>query len=336
MHVSSPEILLITNQERVRDYENPTKIIAGKPWNIGLFPLPDGLSVKNYNETYAELHKCGYNPITQSSPMSLFGGNIGPTGYNYQVRGVVVPRPNKASREGKPGFLALKRPSIIQLAQDAEKQMLRYLSEHDPKTLEMCQWFKDNVPEELRVCGTMFNAMALVGDLRDGTNHIHVDKNDLCSLIIMLGKDIEGGSTRYYDGPNAGNSGNIVHEEPFVHGKFQVGPYETTVHDGEPWKGRRGIISFYINRPMFQHFQKYGRLKYDAYLNGNTDDKLIVKYGKPKYDAWKKLIKKHGPDKYDESWFDGNTEPLVRPVRARGKWTDLLLADEKLTPIQWS
>jgi len=36
------------------------------------------------------------------------------------------------------------------------------------------------------------------------------------------------------------------------------------------------------------------------------------------------------------SLFDGNTEPLVRPVRARGKWTDLLLADEKLTPIQWS
>ena len=84
---------------------------------------------------------------------------------------------------------------------------------------------------------------------------------------------------------------------------------------------------------MFQHFQKYGRLKYDAWLNGNTDDKLIAKYGKDKYDAWKKLIKKHGPDKYDESWFDGNTEP---PVRARGKWADLLIADEKLTPIQWS
>ena len=42
-------------------------------------------------------------------------------------------------------------------------------------------------------------------------------------------------------------------------------------------------------------------------------------------DSDDKLIAKHG-----------NTEPLVRPVRARGKWTDLLLADEKLTPIQWS
>jgi hypothetical protein len=312
------------------------QVIAGKPWNIGPFPLPAEFSMENYDDTYAELHKRGYTPSTQSSPMSLFGGNIGTTSPKYQVGGVIVPRPNTASREGKPGFLALKRPSIIQLAQDAEKQMLRYLSEHDPKTLEMCQWFKDNVPEELRVCGTMFNAMALVGDLRDGTNHIHVDKNDLCSLIIMLGKDIEGGSTRYYDGPNAENPGNIVHEEPFVHGKYQVGPYEATVHDGEPWKGRRGIISFYINRPMYQHFRKYGRLKYDAWLNGNTDDKLIATYGKDQYDAWKKDIKNTDSTKHEVSLFDGNTEPLMRPVRPRGKWPDLLLADEKLTPIQWS
>jgi hypothetical protein len=54
-----------------------TKIIAGKPWNIGQLRLPDELSVKNYAKIYAKLHKLGYNPTTISALMSLFGGNIG-------------------------------------------------------------------------------------------------------------------------------------------------------------------------------------------------------------------------------------------------------------------
>jgi hypothetical protein len=41
-----------------------------------------------------------------------------------------------------------------------------------------------------------------VGDLRNGNNHIHTDKNDICSLIIMFGANISGGNTLYYDGPN--------------------------------------------------------------------------------------------------------------------------------------
>ena len=42
-----------------------TKIIAGKPWNIGQLRLPDELSVKNYAKIYAKLHKLGYNPTTK-------------------------------------------------------------------------------------------------------------------------------------------------------------------------------------------------------------------------------------------------------------------------------
>jgi hypothetical protein len=126
-------------------------------------------------------------------------------------------------------------------------------------------WFKDKVPTELRVCGTIFNAMALVGDLRNGFNHIHTDDNDICSLIIMLGTDILGGGTSYYDGPNANAPGNLVHTEPFVHGKFQVGPFESKVHAGDPWKGRRGIISFYVNNNMLNHFREYGCSLYNEW-----------------------------------------------------------------------
>ena len=247
--------------------------IAGKPWQIDNLPLPDELSVENYDATYADIHKLGYiYTQSRSADMSLYGGTVMATCKAYQVGGVVVPRPNTACREGESGYHVLQRPYVVQLAQAAEHKMIQYLSKHDPETLQDCFWFKENVPAELRVCGTMFNAMALVGNLRDGNNHIHVDKNDICSLIVMFGKNIKGGSTRYYDGPNDKEPGNIVHTEAFVHGKYQVGPFETTVHDGQPWKGRRGIISFYINRQMFAHFKKYGRVKYDAWLDGNTDN----------------------------------------------------------------
>ena len=248
-------------------------ILAGKPWQVGPLSLPGELSVENYEATYADIHKLGYiYTQSRSADMSLFGGTVMATCKAYQVGGVVVPRPNTACREGKSGYHVLQRPYVVQLAQAAEHKMIQYLSKHDPETLQDCVWFKENVPAELRVCGTMFNAMALVGDLRDGNNHIHVDKNDICSLIVMFGKNIKGGSTRYYDGPNDKEPGNIVHTEAFVHGKYQVGPFETTVHDGQPWKGRRGIISFYINRQMFAHFKEYGRVKYDAWLAGNTDN----------------------------------------------------------------
>ena len=45
-------------EERVRDYEKSTKIIAGKPWNIGPFSLHAEFSMENYDETYVEYHKC--------------------------------------------------------------------------------------------------------------------------------------------------------------------------------------------------------------------------------------------------------------------------------------
>eukprot|EP01047_Picozoa_sp_COSAG01_P045682 COSAG01_NODE_4229_length_5223_cov_118.477752_2_plen_188_part_00 len=176
-----------------------------------------------------------------------------------------MPRPNKQSIPGMPGYAALQLPHVIALAQAAEAKMITYLRMHDTETLENVLWFKANVPSELRVCGTMFNAMTLVGDLRDGENHIHVDNNDLCSLIVMFGSGISGGNTLYYDGHKAKQPGNLVHSEPFLHGKFQVGPFESKVHAGEHWTGRRGIISFYVNEAMFKHFQKYGTAKYDAW-----------------------------------------------------------------------
>eukprot|EP01047_Picozoa_sp_COSAG01_P023467 COSAG01_NODE_1420_length_10367_cov_10.597098_9_plen_551_part_00 len=241
-------------------------MIAGAPFTIGIMALPDEFSAENYDTTYNRLHRIGYNGYpTQSSPMSIFGGTIGPTSNTYKQDGIIMPRPNAASRPGSKGYATMNEPYVAALAASAEEKMLAYLETHDPDTLKKVRWFKANVPAELRVSGTIFNAMTLVGDLRNGNNHIHIDKNDICSLIIMFGANISGGNTLYYDGPNDKAPGNIVHSEPFAHGKFQVGPFETKVHAGESWKGRRGIISFYVNKQIFDHFQKYGCSLYEQW-----------------------------------------------------------------------
>ena len=44
---------------------------------------------------------------------------------------------------------------------------------------------------------------------------------------------------------------------PFKHGRFQVGPFDQVKHAGGFWSGPRGILSFYVNRAMYEHFLKH-------------------------------------------------------------------------------
>ena len=220
--------------------------------------LPSEFSIQNYEDTYALLYKCGYKYPCKSAKMSIFGGTIFPSSNKFTINGIVSPRPNSASKLGSSGYDVMKSTFFMKLVAIAEYCMLYYLKVYDPKTLQKVLWFKQHVPPELRVSGTIFNGCALVGNLMDGYNHIHVDKNDMCSLIVMLGNNVIGGDTLYYSGESPSNPGRCVHSEPFYHGKFQVGPFQKVVHAGSHWKGPRGIISFYINKQLYQHFRTYG------------------------------------------------------------------------------
>lgn len=126
------------------------------------------------------------------------------------------------------------------------------------------------IPTELRIADTCFTALALVGDLKPGDNHPHVDDNDIISLFTTVGdSDVTGGRTLYYDGGSAfkkkdpsGTCGKVIADTPFKHGQYQVGPFESVVHGGEPWTGRRGVLSFYLNKGIFDHFKTYGTQHY--------------------------------------------------------------------------
>ena len=173
-------------------------------------------------------------------------------------------------KPGEPGQETLRKQWLVDTAKEAETIALQYaLGLPDKRLHNTLLEAKRIIPEELTVCGTIFTAVAAVGDLQNGHNHKHVDSNDIISLIIQVGKGVTGGKTTYYDGSNVnkndveGPCEKIAHQVPFMHGTYQIGPFENVVHEGEPWKGKRGGISFYLNAGIMEHFKTYGQQPYD-------------------------------------------------------------------------
>eukprot|EP00547_Thalassionema_nitzschioides_P012187 CAMPEP_0194260948 /NCGR_PEP_ID=MMETSP0158-20130606/45773_1 /TAXON_ID=33649 /ORGANISM="Thalassionema nitzschioides, Strain L26-B" /LENGTH=829 /DNA_ID=CAMNT_0039001053 /DNA_START=55 /DNA_END=2542 /DNA_ORIENTATION=- len=244
-------------------------------FSIGAISLPPDFSESGYVETYRQIFDNSYKyAAVTSAPMAILGSTIFPTHRKYSIEGEFVPRVNACSKKGTAGWKIMQMPGLIALAKSAEAEVEKHLRKHDRETLEQVLLFKNLAPENVRFCGTFFNAMALVGDLRDGFNHKHKDKNDLCSIIVMLGAGVEGGGTLYYN-----DEGKEVHREPFEHGKSQVGPFHQVLHSGEQWKGPRGILTFYTSKKMYQHFKKYGCELLEKHSGLGEKQKLGVERG---------------------------------------------------------
>lgn len=233
-------------------------IVRGCVFSVGIISLPDDFSVFNYHATYREIYKAGYRPPNcVSAPMSILGSTAFSTQKDYMVDGVFVPRLNQHTREGTAGWKMLQLPSLRKVAKDAESVMLNHLREHDRETFSKVLLFRVLVPNHLRICGTIFSSVALVGDLSDNHNHRHRDKGDLCTIFITLGKGIQGGSTLYWGGKHKGVGDRVSHSEKFCHGKFQVGPFDRVDHAGDHWIGPRGVICFYCNKKIYHHFLEH-------------------------------------------------------------------------------
>ena len=82
---------------------------------------------------------------------------------------------------------------------------------------------KTIIPEQLRMCKSCFNVMALVGTMKykTGSNNCHCDRNHLVSIIITLGtEDVIGVNTVYYGGVRKEELGDVLHSTKFVHGQY--------------------------------------------------------------------------------------------------------------------
>ena len=153
--------------------------------------------------------------------------------------------------------------------------MNTHLEKHDPKLLLQLKHFKEDSPDSLRLAGTWFTGMAIIGNLKinknkeKNHNHPHKDRNDMCSIFLQLGINVIGGETLYFD-----HSGeNIVHKEQFEHGKFQVGPFDQSIHGANYWtEGCRGVISLYTNRLIYDHLDTFDTDVFDRW-NVNSGEK---------------------------------------------------------------
>ena len=230
-------------------------IVRGNVFSVGMIDLPDDFSVNNYDITYRNIYKTGYQPSNcVSAPMSILGSTAFSTHRDHMVDGIFVPRLNHRTREGTAGWKMLQLPSLRKVAKIAESEVLKHLRKHDRETFSKVLLSRLLVPDHLRICGTIFSSVALVGDLSDNHNHRHRDKGDLCSIFITLGKGIQGGSSLYWGGKHEGKGGIVLHREEFCHGKFQVGPFDKVDHAGENWTGPRGVMAFYMNKKIYYHF----------------------------------------------------------------------------------
>ena len=142
----------------------------------------------------------------------------------------------------------MNSPMIKKMAVDAYMILLK----HCPELIEALNHAVSIIHPELRFIGTSFTSLAFVGSLADGINRLHLDK-DLASIIIMLGNNISGGRTWYYNPVNFKSNkpeftkGNCVAEVCFVHGQYQIAPFHNVVHSGSNWIGQRGVLSFFCN-----------------------------------------------------------------------------------------
>ena len=168
---------------------------------------------------------------------------------------------------------------MVNLAKHVDQITFDYAERNDSVLLKKLMDTKSKVPESLRISDTCFTAVAFVGDgtMTTNHNHPHLDRNGVISVVITLGDDkVSGGRTLYFDGTSRrkkfshscpyNTCGEVIQSTPFLHGQYQIGPFDKVVHSGETWHGPRVVISFFLNRSLLSHFMQYGSEKYDKFL----------------------------------------------------------------------
>jgi hypothetical protein len=287
----------------------------------GDIDLPQTWGADIWAKTFREQMKAGYRKSSthrDSAPNYMLGSTAGVTGNKFKFttrEGAVeyLPRLNSCSRIGGAGATILARQDTLLLAQQAHDVTLEWAKECDSSLHATLMQAMEVIPAELRIAGTFWTAFTLVGNLEDGCNHLHVDSNDTVSLIIQMGTKVAGGATVYYGGgskfkkattkkPGRGREtrGTEVHRREHHHGQFQVTDFAKVVHEGEGWRGERGIISFYLNKQILEHFVRHGNEYFDMH-------RATCLYGSPRVPAWRSTQ---------------DNEPRKRPktVRDRMSW----------------
>ena len=87
------------------------------------------------------------------------------------------------------------------------------------------------IPDCLRICGSMWTQMIIVGDLNsEGYIPLHTDRNDHFNALLSIGEtNDQHGSTMYFSGDQKCNE-EIICSLPFQHGRLQIGSFSKILH----------------------------------------------------------------------------------------------------------
>ena len=94
---------------------------------------------------------------------------------------------------------------------------------------------KEIIPNECRIGDTSFTLLATIGGNlytihAKNLNHSHKDSKYLMSVIIILGTDVNGGETVFYDGENMNDIGKIAHVLKNSRGRCVIGSFDKILH----------------------------------------------------------------------------------------------------------
>ena len=94
-------------------------------------------------------------------------------------------------------------------------------------------------------------------------------------MIILLGTDVNGGETVFYDGENMNDIGKRAHVLKHSHGWCVIGSFDKILQEGSTWTGHRAVLSFILHRSIFLHFVHNGTRFYDKYISSKNRIKYI-------------------------------------------------------------
>ena len=73
-------------------------------------------------------------------------------------------------------------------------------------------------------------------------NNVHRYSNDLLSVIIILGTDVNGGETVFCYGDNMNDIGKRAHVMKHSHGRCFIGALDKNLREGSIWTGYKAVL----------------------------------------------------------------------------------------------
>ena len=159
--------------------------------------IPIELSLDNYQTAFTGLRNVGMICRTKSSPVSILGSTIGAAGNDLMFldddgQRRMLPRINSKCRQDMDGFNTLQKKWVVNITNQSDTITHEYASKHDSHLLELLEEAKRIIPPELRISGSCFTGIALVGScnadlgkVESRHNHPHKESNYVISLFSL-------------------------------------------------------------------------------------------------------------------------------------------------------